>query len=94
MKRVYNFLGILLTGAMMAEADKPESANEGDEEKSGKWISLAPAGGGMGSWKALNFGGEGETGGRGQGGALCDEDRRQRPKRQCEVGPFFNEFGG
>ena len=61
MKRVYNFLGILLTGAMMAEGEKPESANEGDEEKSGKWISLAPAGGGMGSWKALNFGGEGET---------------------------------
>ena len=53
---------VLLAGMMMAGADKPEGV---DGKKAGgkeaKWISLAPAREGMGSWKALNFGGEGDT---------------------------------
>ena len=51
---------VLLAGMMMAGADKPGEGKEGGD-KEAKWISLAPAKEGMGSWKALNFGGEGDT---------------------------------
>ena len=53
---------VLLAGMMMAGADKSKGV-DGKEAggKEAKWISLAPAKEGMGSWKALNFGGEGET---------------------------------
>ena len=53
---------VLLAGMMMAGADKPGSG-EGKEagDKEAKWVSLAPAKEGMGFWKALNFGGEGDT---------------------------------
>ncbi len=53
---------VLLAGMMMAGADKSEGVDgKEDGGKEAKWISLAPSKEGMGSWKALNFGGEGET---------------------------------
>ena len=61
MKRVFSFVGVLLAGSVIAGADKPKAEEIKSGGKTGKWISLAPAKPGMGSWKALNFGGEGET---------------------------------
>ena len=60
-KRAFSFLGILLAGVVMAEGDRPSVKDGKHGKKEGKWISLAPTKEGMGSWKTLNFGGEGET---------------------------------
>ena len=62
MKAGVFFIPLLLVGAVAALADKPEEKDgtEGGTDER-KWISLAPTKEGMGSWKALNFGGEGDT---------------------------------
>ncbi len=62
MKAGVFFIPLLLVGAVAALADKPEEKDgtEGGADER-KWISLAPTKEGMGSWKALNFGGEGDS---------------------------------
>ena len=51
-------VSVLCLAGSFAFAEKP--AGEA-EKKEAKWISLAPEKKGMGSWKPINFGGEGET---------------------------------
>ena len=62
MKSGVFFIPLLLVGTVVALAEKPEEKDgtEGGADER-KWISLAPTKEGMGSWKALNFGGEGDT---------------------------------
>ncbi|MDE0597469.1 MAG: family 16 glycoside hydrolase [Akkermansiaceae bacterium] len=63
--RLWKMVSILLAGTVMGsgEPDKKKPDGEvakGQDEKKEKWVSLVPEKG-MGSWKGLNFGGEGET---------------------------------
>ena len=62
MKSGVFFIPLLLVGTVVALAEKPEEKDgtEGAADER-KWNSLAPTKDGMGSWKALNFGGEGDT---------------------------------
>ncbi len=54
--------GVFLLSIMVSEADqKGVEVEAKDVAADREWISLVPSKEGMGSWKALNFGGEGDT---------------------------------
>ena len=53
---------MFLLSIMVSGADqKTVEVEAKDAEAERKWVSLAPSKEGMGPWKALNFGGEGDT---------------------------------
>ena len=59
---IRNGAGVFLLSIMVAGADqKTVEVETKDAEADRKWVSLAPSKEGMGPWKALNFGGEGDT---------------------------------
>ena len=59
---IRNGVGVFLLSIMVSGADqKTVEVEAKDAEAERKWVSLAPSKEGMGPWKALNFGGEGDT---------------------------------
>ena len=59
---IRNGAGVFLLSIMVSGADqKTVEVETKDAEADRKWVSLAPSKEGMGPWKALNFGGEGDT---------------------------------
>ena len=52
--------GLFLAGAMMCCGNPEKKEEAGKKDAEAAWVSLAPEKG-MGKWKAINFGGEGDT---------------------------------